>query len=467
MPADLIFPTDIPSKANPVDWDILLIADSADSNEMKQITIGSITADIWDGLIVDWSASLTTTYSSTKIAADNATQDAALTAWLALKVAKAGDTMTGQLKLAKGADIASATTTDLWAATGNYVDVTGTTTITWLWTVAAGTTVTVRFTGILTLTYNATSLILPTGASVTTAAGDVATFTSLGSGNWRCTSYTRFDGTTLWAVNITGLTEDTTGDMSADFLLAYDTSSSGNRKQKPQVYSATDAEADAWSSTTKWILASQHDKYSVSTALRSDWYTTIVPMVYTGVSTIIWWTCATTQATINAGSYLTLSSSVGTTFVSSTWLLWNWSTADFSPSLSKDIRIKFRVKMTDTTDRKWFWLCITPANIHTAQTDVSNGEVRFILNGATMYAQNANGTTATSTDVSSGITFTNWNTYEIVFNPGTDIKFYINGILKATHTTNLPTTGTQVLAYWNDTGWRTISTLPPIISYEL
>lgn len=64
-----------------------------------------------------------------------------------------------------------------------------------------------------------------------------------------------------------------------------------------------------------------------------------------------------------------------------------------------------------------------------------------------MYAQNANGTTATSTDVSSGITFTNWNTYEIVFNPGTDIKFYINGILKATHTTNLPTTGTQVLAY--------------------
>lgn len=83
------FPTDITSKANPVDADILLIADSEDNNEMKKITIGSITADIGDGLITDASASLTTTYSSTKINADNATQDAALTAGLALKVSKA------------------------------------------------------------------------------------------------------------------------------------------------------------------------------------------------------------------------------------------------------------------------------------------------------------------------------------------------------------------------------------------
>lgn len=95
------------------------------------------------------------------------------------------------LNEAKGADIASATTTDIGAATGNYLDVTGTVTITGLGTVQAGTRRIVRFTGALTLTHNATSLILPGAANITTVAGDVAAFVSLGSGNWRCVSYTK------------------------------------------------------------------------------------------------------------------------------------------------------------------------------------------------------------------------------------------------------------------------------------
>lgn len=98
---------------------------------------------------------------------------------------------------AKGTDIASAATTDIGAATGNFVDVTGTTTITALGTVQAGTQRTVRFAGALTLTHNAVSLILPTGANITTAAGDVATFRSLGSGNWVCVAYTRASGLAL------------------------------------------------------------------------------------------------------------------------------------------------------------------------------------------------------------------------------------------------------------------------------
>jgi hypothetical protein len=95
---------------------------------------------------------------------------------------------------AKGADIASATTTDIGAATGEFVDVTGTTTITGLGTIAAGIKRTVRFTGALTLTHNATSLILPGSANITTANGDVAQFISLGSGNWKCTGYIRQNG---------------------------------------------------------------------------------------------------------------------------------------------------------------------------------------------------------------------------------------------------------------------------------
>jgi hypothetical protein len=105
-----------------------------------------------------------------------------------------GGLLTGALNEAQGANIASATTTDIGAATGNFVDVTGTTTITALGTIQAGTRRIVRFTGDLILTHNATSLILPGNANITTVAGDIATFISLGAGNWVCANYNRGTG---------------------------------------------------------------------------------------------------------------------------------------------------------------------------------------------------------------------------------------------------------------------------------
>jgi hypothetical protein len=89
----------------------------------------------------------------------------------------------------KGADIASAGTTDLGAIEGLMHDITGTTTITSFGTVRAGIWKIVKFEGALTLTHNATSLILPGGINITTADGDIAIFISEGSGNWRCVSY--------------------------------------------------------------------------------------------------------------------------------------------------------------------------------------------------------------------------------------------------------------------------------------
>ncbi len=98
---------------------------------------------------------------------------------------------------AQGTDIASATTTDIGAALGNKVNVTGTTTITGFGTIGAGAIRIVTFTGVLVLTHNATSLRLPTSANITTQAGDVGIFGSLGSGNWECVGYLRKDGTAL------------------------------------------------------------------------------------------------------------------------------------------------------------------------------------------------------------------------------------------------------------------------------
>lgn len=97
----------------------------------------------------------------------------------------------GVVDSAKGASFASAATIQLGTATGNYVDVTGTTTIVSLGTNTAGTIRYVKFTGVLTLTHNATSLKLPGNVNITTAVGDVAVFVGEGASNWTCVSYSQ------------------------------------------------------------------------------------------------------------------------------------------------------------------------------------------------------------------------------------------------------------------------------------
>lgn len=100
-----------------------------------------------------------------------------------------------QVSNARGADIASAGTINLTTATGDIVDVTGTTSITAI-TLADGMERKARFTGVLTLT-NGASLVLPGAANITTAAGDVATFRGYAAGVVRCTGYQRANG---WSV---------------------------------------------------------------------------------------------------------------------------------------------------------------------------------------------------------------------------------------------------------------------------
>ena len=109
-------------------------------------------------------------------------------------VNKAGDTMTGQFNYAATVTIASAATTSIGSAASNDIIVTGAVTITSFGTIAAGALRGVTFDGVLIITHNATSLILPGAVNITTAAGDVGVFKSLGSGNWRCVAYTRASG---------------------------------------------------------------------------------------------------------------------------------------------------------------------------------------------------------------------------------------------------------------------------------
>jgi hypothetical protein len=176
--------------------------------------------------------------------------------------------------------IASAATTDLGSKEAGYLSISGTTTITSFGTVSAGIRKYIKFDGALTLTHNGTSLILPTAANITTVAGDVALMESLGSGNWRCLYYQRASGAALVGVQdgevtfaklastvisgataetapavddllllsdtsastvdkitlenmlkvVNALTEDTSPDVNADYLLSYDASASAVKK---------------------------------------------------------------------------------------------------------------------------------------------------------------------------------------------------------------------------------------------
>ena len=117
--------------------------------------------------------------------------------------------------------IASATTTDLSTVNDGDITVSGTTTITGFGTLTAGIKKILTFSGALTLTHNATSLILPGAANITTAAGDVAIMRSLGSGNWKCISFTRAASlpATHADIQVQLATAFTTGGTSTAFTL--------------------------------------------------------------------------------------------------------------------------------------------------------------------------------------------------------------------------------------------------------
>lgn len=99
--------------------------------------------------------------------------------------------LAGALDEAPIVTLASAATVAIGAAQANTINISGTATITAFDTIAPGARRTLRFSGALTLTYDATKLILPRAANITTVAGDVADFVSLGSGNWVCIGYER------------------------------------------------------------------------------------------------------------------------------------------------------------------------------------------------------------------------------------------------------------------------------------
>lgn len=97
----------------------------------------------------------------------------------------------GLVDIKTGANIASASTLNLDAATGNRVHITGTTTIAAV--ILTRGPRTLIFDDILTLTHHATYNNLPGAADITTAPGDRAIYESDGTTVY-CVSYFRASG---------------------------------------------------------------------------------------------------------------------------------------------------------------------------------------------------------------------------------------------------------------------------------
>ena len=188
-----------------------------------------------------------------------------------------GGTMTGGLTFsgarvneAKGADVASSATIDLDGATGNLVDVTGTTAITAI-TLSAGRESVVRFTGVLTLT-NGANLVLPGGSNITTAAGDFAVFRGYASGVVRCVSYSKATGLPVVSPSVTipqdyisGFQMSSPGGSATMAIAAGTASDSGN--------SVLIAMASALSKTTSaWAAGSLSGGLDTGAIANNTWY---------------------------------------------------------------------------------------------------------------------------------------------------------------------------------------------------
>lgn len=89
----------------------------------------------------------------------------------------------------KGADVASTGVLPVLAP--GFFDVTGTNTITSIADIGIGSKIVLQFDGVLTITHNATDLILPSGNNIVTRAGDILEFTQYAAGDWVMTASNR------------------------------------------------------------------------------------------------------------------------------------------------------------------------------------------------------------------------------------------------------------------------------------
>lgn len=133
----------------------------------------------------------------------------------------------------------------------------------------------------------------------------------------------------------------------------------------------------------------------------------------------------------------------------------NGSNNNYTAASNKDLKWKYRFKYAGAlggSNYGGIGVVDAATTFDDINTAVTTG-IRFVLNNATLYAVTGDGTNNQNTNVSASLTYTDWNTFQIVFNPGVDVKFYINGTLVATHSApNIPTGSLSGFGFGSTTG---------------
>lgn len=145
----------------------------------------------YNGNITNANVSASASIDNSKLNLSSVTQAVALAGGLTMS--------SKQIDTAKGANVTSAATTTIWVTDGNFIHITGSTgPITSFGTASqSGIFRVIVFDSTPTITHNATSLILPTGANIVAAAGDAALVFAETTANARVIGYWRKDGTPL------------------------------------------------------------------------------------------------------------------------------------------------------------------------------------------------------------------------------------------------------------------------------
>ncbi len=146
----------------------------------------------------------------------------------------------------------------------------------------------------------------------------------------------------------------------------------------------------------------------------------------------------------------------------------------FQWSTGKIVRIKFRLS-TDidsgsNNDAIAFGLTASVAANIISPTGIGEfiGFIwKRIAGTATLYTKTADGAANTNNSTTSP-TCTNQNIYEIVWISSSKVNFYVNGTLIFSHTTNIPSSGTDVLLWLegSETGHAELTLSNPIISIQ-
>lgn len=173
-----------------------------------------------------------------------------------------------------------------------------------------------------------------------------------------------------------------------------------------------------------WIL---------STDVPSGNFWTIVGATYTSS-----WGSVKIQASGDATASAITTNGIGTTISSG-------SANDLTFATGKDVICEFTMQRAAVATEQMGWGLATTTAPFIDFDDASQDAACFTVDtSGNLYGHTSNGdgtTNHTETSIT-GVTLTSNNTYRIHFNPGVDVKFYVNGVLKATNTTHLPSAGT-------------------------